>query len=68
MIQTAKKLEAENLTFICLDINDIEYKDSFDIIFLNAALHWVNNHQQLLQNSFTALKKWNANMGLRWKP
>ena len=56
MIQTAKKLEAGNLTFICLNINDMAYQNSFDMIFSNAALHWVKDHQQLLQNSFIALK------------
>lgn len=63
MIQTAKELETANLTFICLDINDIKYENSFDIIFSNAALHWIKNHQQLLLNSFNALKK---NGKLRW--
>jgi len=63
MIQTAKELETANLTFVCLDINDMEYENLFDIIFSNAALHWVKNHQQLLQNSFTALK---ANGILAW--
>ena len=56
MIQTANSLESKNLMFICMDINDMEYEDNFDVLFSNAALHWVKNHQQLLQKSFTALK------------
>lgn len=28
----------------------------FDVIFSNAALHWVKDHHRLLQNSYTALK------------
>lgn len=57
MIQSAKKLETANLTFICLDINDMEYENSFDILFSNAALHWIKDHQKLLKNSFAALKQ-----------
>lgn len=57
MIQTAEKLKSGNLTFICMDINNMAYENVFDIIFSNAALHWVKNHQQLLRNSFNALKQ-----------
>ena len=56
MIGTAKKLEKNNLNFICMDINDMNFKDSFDLVFSNAALHWVKNHKLLLANSITALK------------
>jgi Trans-aconitate methyltransferase len=56
MINTAKKLERDNLVFICMDINDMDFVNQFDLVFSNAALHWVKNHQQLLQNSFASLK------------
>lgn len=56
MIQTAKELETANLAFICMDINDIAYHDFFDIIYSNAALHWIKDHERLLGNSFSALK------------
>ena len=56
MINTAKKLERNNLIFICMDINDMDFVNQFDLVFSNAALHWVKNHQQLLQNSFASLK------------
>ncbi len=64
MIDTAKKLEKDNLTFICMDIDNIDFVDYFDIIFSNAALHWIKDHKRLLRNSLTALKsngiiKWN---------
>ena len=43
-----------------------KYKQAsdFDVIFSNAALHWVKNHEKLLKNSLAALKpngliKWN---------
>ena len=63
MIDTAKKLEKENLTFTCMDINGMEFVDCFDVIFSNAALHWVKDHKRLLRNSLTALK---ANGIIRW--
>ncbi|MCL2719062.1 MAG: methyltransferase domain-containing protein [Lachnospiraceae bacterium] len=56
MIETAKKFEAFNLSFECNDINDINYENCFDIIYSNAALHWVKNHHRLLNNSFKGLK------------
>lgn len=57
MIETAKKLERFNLSFECIDINDIDYDNCFDIIFSNAALHWVHNHHRLLHNCFKGLKQ-----------
>jgi len=56
MINTAKQLSTNNLTFVCLDINELNYSNKFDIIYSNAALHWVKNHGKLLQNCYTALK------------
>lgn len=57
MLQTAKKLERDNLSFVHMDINDMDYSNEFDIIFSNAALHWVLDHSLLLNNSFRALKQ-----------
>lgn len=56
MINTAEKLAGDNLSFICMDINDINFENQFDVIFSNATLHWVFNHDKLLKNSFAALK------------
>ena len=33
MLQTAKKLECDNLSFMQIDINDMDFSDEFDIIF-----------------------------------
>lgn len=63
MIETAQKCPKSNLAFLCMDINDIAYANDFDVIFSNAALHWVKDHQKLLQSSFTALR---PNGILRW--
>ncbi|MBD5445176.1 MAG: methyltransferase domain-containing protein [Lachnospiraceae bacterium] len=56
MIKTAKKICRDNLDFVQMDINNMHFSNEFDIIFSNAALHWVKDHNQLLQNSHTALK------------
>jgi trans-aconitate methyltransferase len=57
MIATACQLEAKNLSFRVLDINDLDFKNEFDLVFSNAALHWVKNHQALLTGVYRALKK-----------
>lgn len=56
MIQTAKKCWRSNLEFIHMDINVINFYEKFDVIFSNAALHWVKDHERLLKKAFAALK------------
>jgi len=63
MIQSAKKCVKDNLVFICMDINDMDFSNDFDVIFSNAALHWVKNHEKLLKTTLTALK---PNGIIRW--
>ena len=38
MINTAKKLERDNLIFICMDINDMDFVNQFDLVFSNVFL------------------------------
>ena len=63
MIETAKKHRANNLRFICMDINSLSFANEFDIIFSNATLHWIKNHDRLLKGSLIALK---PNGIIRW--
>lgn len=56
MIETAKGIIRDNLTFQQMDINEINFSNEFDIIFSNAALHWVKDHKRLLKNAYGALK------------
>lgn len=56
MILSAKKHIKNNLQFMQLDMNDMNYADQFDVIFSNVALHWIKNHEHFLAKSFTALK------------
>ena len=57
MICAALPRERHNLHFRRLDINDLDYVDQFDVIFSNAALHWVKDHQRLFRNVHRALRR-----------
>lgn len=56
MIDAAKTHLADNLSFEVSDINNLNFDNEFDIIFSNATLHWIKNHQSLLGNVLRALK------------
>ncbi len=56
MIATAQNRVKPNLKFMKMDINMIDFQNKFDVIFSNAALHWVKDHKKLLKNAFKALK------------
>lgn len=56
MLQVAQELEGNNLSFLLLDIDDLDFQEAFDVIFSNAALHWVQDHHKLLRNCYAALK------------
>jgi trans-aconitate methyltransferase len=57
MITTAEKdHKAENLVFMQEDINDMRYENEFHVIFSNATLHWVKDHNKLMENVSRALK------------
>lgn len=56
MIDTARNYVAKNMSFMQMDINDINFQNTFDVIFSNAALHWVKDHNRLIENSYRALK------------
>lgn len=56
MIDTARQLQKHNLQFQLMNMTYIDFRDEFDVIFSNAALHWVKDHSLLLKRSFAALK------------
>ncbi len=47
MLETAREKKKYNLAFKLLDINALNLSEKFDVIFSNAALHWIRNHHQL---------------------
>ena len=56
MIAAAQKQAGKNLRFVRMNIDDLNFSDRFDLIYSNAALHWVKDHKRLLRNVFAALK------------
>jgi trans-aconitate 2-methyltransferase len=50
----AKKLP--NLKFQVMDARKIKFAQSFDVVFSNAALHWVDDHEKILRGSAAVLK------------
>ncbi|MZP43866.1 methyltransferase domain-containing protein [Heliobacterium gestii] len=56
MIDAAKELEQGNLAFRRLDINEMVFENEFDLVFSNAALHWILDHERLLGKVYRALK------------
>jgi len=46
----------ENMELMLIDINKISFNNKFDIVFSNATLHWILNHEKLLENIYSALK------------
>lgn len=57
MIDAARAHVADNLSFEVRDINELNFKNEFDIIFSNATLHWIKDHHALLENVHRALKR-----------
>ena len=56
MIAAASLKQRPNLKFFLQDINDIAFDNEFDLIFSNAALHWVRDHRKMLRNVSRALR------------
>lgn len=57
MIEAALPKSASNLKFQLLNIDDIDFRDQFDVVFSNAALHWVKDHRRLLANTQRSLRQ-----------
>ncbi len=56
MIETADELAGGNLSFRRTAIEEIDFDAEFDVIFSNAALHWVKDHPPMLSRVHRALK------------
>jgi len=57
MIEAARPKERNHLHFCLMDIRDLDFDSEFDLIFSNAALHWVKDHRCLLQSVLRALRE-----------
>ena len=60
MLDRARRHEGGNLRFERQDINTLEYEDAFDLIFSNAALHWIADHRNMLERVYRALRNGGA--------
>ncbi len=60
MITFAQKVfpasEITNLKFQIADARKIYFKSQFDVVFSNAALHWVDDHEAILHGASAVLK------------
>lgn len=56
MIKTAQRHVKDNLKFVHKNMLEIDFLNKFDVIYSNAALHWVKDHALLLKRSYAALK------------
>lgn len=56
MIDVAREKEGRNLSFLLQDIDSLDFEEEFDLIFSNAALHWVKDHERLLRKVRRALR------------
>lgn len=56
MLQKSKVFEKEGLHFELQNISELDPKDGFDLIFSNAALQWLPNHEALIPKILGWLK------------
>ena len=56
MIEAARERQRDNLEFRLMDINDLSLELKFDLVFSNATLHWVTDHERLFANVLNVLK------------
>ena len=45
-----------NLSFTVMDASNLSFEECFDVVFSNAALHWVKNHKPVVDGLFRSLK------------
>ncbi len=50
------KSKFPNLSFLVGDAKNLKYINQFDVILSNAALHWVDDHQKVLNGMYNSLK------------
>jgi trans-aconitate methyltransferase len=56
MLGKAKSHKLRNMEFKLLDIRDMDFVEEFDLVFSNAAMHWVREHGIVLRKIHVSLK------------
>jgi len=46
-----------NLDFLQMDMRELSFESAYDVVFSNAALHWVSDHRSVLSGISRCLKK-----------
>lgn len=46
----------QNPRFVQMDARRLEFEERFDVVFSNAALHWVSDHEAVMRGVYRALK------------
>jgi trans-aconitate 2-methyltransferase len=58
MIREAReKYRGFDITFTIRSVEEMDYKDCFDVIFCNSVLQWFNDPQKAIENCYTALQE-----------
>ena len=55
MIAAASVRAGGNLQFVRMDVSTLNFDTSFDLVFSNATLHWIKDHQGLVASVFHLL-------------
>jgi trans-aconitate methyltransferase len=45
-----------NLSFMLMDATRLTFKEQFDVVFSNAALHWVRTHKPVVEGIYNSLR------------
>lgn len=45
-----------NLSFQVMDASDLAFEECFDVVFSNAALHWVRDHKPVIEGLYKSLR------------
>ena len=56
MVDAARPKAGTNVRFLRMDINELDFDERFDLVFSNAALHWVKDHGRVLENVYRSLR------------
>lgn len=56
MLEAARQQPLPNTAYAELDIDALDFEAEFDLIYSNAALHWVLDHSRFLANAHRALR------------
>lgn len=56
MLEAARAKCGPNMQVRLLDVGDLDFTAAFDLVFSNAALHWVHDHAGVLRQAHRALR------------